>query len=198
MPDRKMRSARSRISSLVTVLLMTRRRRSEPVSGAIVIEASADVAVSLHGPSTAAANQAFTVGFDVANVAADNAGTVTVAIDIPAGTTVGSASLANGSCTTGAGQIECTLAPLGPGSTASGSVALTPSVPGNAALHAAVSGDYFDPNGANDTAELIVTVGGASSPASAPPAASSGGGGSVGLLLLLALAPLQLTRRRRA
>lgn len=167
-------------------------------SGAIVIEASADVAVSLHGPSTAAANQAFTVGFDVANVAADNAGTVTVAIDIPAGTTVGSASLANGSCTTGAGQIECTLAPLGPGSTASGSVSLTASVPGNAALHAAVSGDYFDPNGANDTAELIVTVGSASSPASAPPAASSGGGGSVGLLLLLALAPLQLTRRRRA
>ena len=31
-----MSSAFSRISSLVTVLLMTRRRRSEPVSGAIV------------------------------------------------------------------------------------------------------------------------------------------------------------------
>ena len=34
--SRKSGSARSRISSLVTVLLMTRRRRSEPVSGAMV------------------------------------------------------------------------------------------------------------------------------------------------------------------
>src|SRR6185312_14954586 len=37
MPLAKIRSARSRISSLVTVLLMTRRRRSDPTSGAIVI-----------------------------------------------------------------------------------------------------------------------------------------------------------------
>ena len=36
MPLAKMRSAFSRISSFVTVLLMTRRRRSEPVSGAMV------------------------------------------------------------------------------------------------------------------------------------------------------------------
>ena len=37
MPLAKISSARSRISSLVTVLLMTRRSRSDPVSGAIVI-----------------------------------------------------------------------------------------------------------------------------------------------------------------
>ena len=37
MPLAKIRSARSRISSLVTVLLMTRRSRSDPVSGAMVI-----------------------------------------------------------------------------------------------------------------------------------------------------------------
>src|SRR6478609_6804691 len=37
MPLAKISSARSRISSLVTVLLMTRRRRSDPVSGAIVM-----------------------------------------------------------------------------------------------------------------------------------------------------------------
>ena len=40
MPLAKMTSARSRISSLVTVLLITRRSRSEPVSGAIVSERS--------------------------------------------------------------------------------------------------------------------------------------------------------------
>ena len=40
MPLAKISSAASRISSLVTVLLMTRRSRSEPVSGAIVIERS--------------------------------------------------------------------------------------------------------------------------------------------------------------
>lgn len=168
-------------------------------SGAIVVEAPADVAVTLHGPSSATANQTFTVGFQIANVAADNARTVTVQIDIPAGTTVGSASLTNGSCTTGAAQIECTLAPLGPGTAATGSVSLMASAPGSAALHAAVSGDYFDPNNANDTADLVVAVGNASSAAVAKPATSSGGGGgSFGLLLLLALAPLQRARRRRA
>ena len=37
MPLAKIISAAARISSFVTVLLMTRRSRSEPVSGAIVI-----------------------------------------------------------------------------------------------------------------------------------------------------------------
>ncbi len=40
MPLAKINSVAARISSLVTVLLMTRRSRSEPVSGAIVIERS--------------------------------------------------------------------------------------------------------------------------------------------------------------
>jgi hypothetical protein len=175
-------------------------RHDNDGSGTIVVESPADVAVTMHGPATATANQSFTVGFEVANVATDNAGTVTVQIDIPSGTTVGSASLANGSCTTGATQIECTLTPLGPGVAASGSVSLMTSEPGSAALHAAVSGNYFDPNSANDTADLVVTVSSASSPATAGPPASSGGGGggSFNLLLLLALAPLQLARRRRA
>jgi hypothetical protein len=174
-------------------------------SGAIVIEAPADIAVSMHGPTTATANEMFTVGFEVANVAADNAGTVTVQIDIPQGATIGSASLANGNCTTGATQIECTLAPLGPGVAASGSMSLMAATPGSAALHAAVSGDYFDPNNANDTADLVVAVGSTSAPAvgeSAAPGRSSGGGGggggSFGILFLLALAPLLRARHRRA
>ena len=179
-------------------------RRDNDASGVIVIEAPADVAVTLHGPATALANETFTVGFQVANVAADDAGAVTVQIDIPAGTSVRSASLADGSCTTGATQIECTLAPLGPGIEASGSVSLLASAPGSAALHAKVSGDYYDSNTANDTADLVVSVSSASSPATAEPPASGsggggggGGGGSFGLLLLLALAPLERARRRR-
>jgi hypothetical protein len=165
-------------------------------SGAIVIESSADVAVTLRGPSTATANETFTVAFEVANVAADSAGTVTVQIDVPAGATIGSASLANGSCTTGGTQIECTLTPLAPGIAASGSVSLM-AEPGSAALHAAVSGDYFDSNTANDTADLVVAIGSGAAPATAEPASSSGGGGgSLDLLLLLALAPLQRARGR--
>jgi len=165
-------------------------------SGALVIEAPADVAVSLRGPANAMANETFTVGFEVANVAADNAGTVLVQIDIPAGTTVGSASLANGNCTTGAVQIECTLTPLGPGIAASGSLSLMATAPGHASLHAVVSGDYFDPNTANDTADLVVAVGSTSSPATQQSAASGGGGGggSFGILLFLALAPLLRAR----
>ena len=146
------------------------------------------------------ANERFTIGFDVANIATDNAGTVTVKIDIPAGTTVSSASLTSGSCTSDAASIECTLAPLSGGTTASGSVSLTSSAQGSAALHAAVSGDYFDTNNANDTADLVVAVSGAASLASQPAASATsgggGGGGSIGLLLLLALAPLHRARRR--
>jgi hypothetical protein len=172
--------------------------RDNDGAGSVIIEAPADVSVTLHGPSTATANETFTVGFQIANVAADNAGTVTVQIDVPAGTTVGSASLANGSCTASGRQIECTLAPLAAGIAASGSVSLMASAPGSASLHAAVSGDYYDSNRANDTADLVVAVSSASSPATAEPPSSGGGGGSFGLLLFLALAPLQYARRRRA
>ena len=168
-------------------------------AGSIVIDAPADVSVSLQGPASARTNQSFNVAFQVANAAADNAGTVTVEIDIPAGTTIGSASLASGSCITGADKIECTLAPLSAGATASGSISLMASADGSAALHAAVSGDYFDTNNANDTADLVVAVSSTAPAAAAQPAGSGGGGGgggSFGFLLLLALAPLQRARRR--
>jgi hypothetical protein len=171
-------------------------------SGTILVGAPADISVRLRGPATAMANERFTVDFDVTNGTTDTAGTVTVLIDIPAGTTVGSASLSNGTCTSAATGIECTLTPLGGGSTASGSVSLTASTAGSAALRASVSGSYFDTNNANDTADLVIAVSGAAAAAvSQPPAANAGGGGgggSFGLLLLLALAPLHRARRRRA
>ena len=178
-------------------------RRDNDGSGTILVESPADVSVRLRGPTSAMANERFTVDFDVANVAADNAGTVTVKIDLPAGATVGTASLTNGACTSVAASIECTLAPLSAGATASGSVSLTASDVGSAALHAAVSGNYFDTNNANDTADLVVAVSGVVARASPPPASagasgSGGGGGSFGLLLLLALAPLHRARRRGA
>jgi metallopeptidase family M12-like protein/uncharacterized protein DUF11 len=173
-------------------------------SGSILVESPADVSVRLRGPTSAMAHQRFTVDFDIANVATDNAGTVTVKIDLPTGATVGTASLTNGSCTSGATGIECTLTPLSAGVTASGSVSLTASDEGSAALHAAVSGDYFDTNNANDTADLVIAVSGVAANASPPPASAGasggggGGGGSFGLLLLLALAPLHRARRRGA
>jgi hypothetical protein len=173
-------------------------------AGTILVESPADVSVRLRGPTSAMAHQRFTVDFDIANVATDNAGTVTVKIDLPTGAAVGTASLTNGSCTSGATSIECTLTPLGAGATASGSVSLTASDEGSAALHATVSGDYFDTNNANDTADLVIAVSGVAANASPPPASAgasgggSGGGGSFGLLLLLALAPLHRVRRRGA
>jgi metallopeptidase family M12-like protein/uncharacterized protein DUF11 len=173
-------------------------------SGTILVEAPADVSVRLRGPTSAMANERFTVDFDIANVATDNAGTVTVKIDLPARATVATASLTNGTCTSDTASIECTLTALNAGAAASGSVSLMASGAGSAALHAAVSGNYFDTNNANDTADLVVAVSGAAARAS-PPAASAGatgggggGGGSCGLLLLLALVPLHRARRRGA
>jgi hypothetical protein len=176
-------------------------------SGTIVVEAPADVSVRLRGPTTAKANERFTIDFELTNAAADNAGTVTVKIDLPAGTTVMSASLNDGTCTSAATSVACTLMPLGGGLTASGSVLLTASAAGNATLRASVFGSYFDTNNANDTDDLVVAVSGAATLVSQSPASGAnadagggggGGGGSIGLLLLMALAPLHRARRRRA
>ena len=50
-------------------------------------------------------------------------------------------------------------------------VSLTASAAGSAALHASVSGSYFDTNNANDTADLVVAVSGAATLASQSAAA---------------------------
>jgi hypothetical protein len=175
-------------------------------SGTIDVQAPADVSVKLRGPTTATANERFTIDFDLTNAAADDTGTVTVKIDIPASAAVTSASLNDGACTSDETSVECTLTFLGGGLTATGSVSLTASIAGSAALHASVSGRYFDTNNANDTADHVVSVSGAaplvsqSSTSGGTASANSGGGGggSMGLLLLLALAPLHRARRRRA
>jgi hypothetical protein len=175
-------------------------------AGTIVVEAPADVSVRLRGPATATANERFTIDFDLINAAADTAETVSVKIDIPAGTTVTSAALNDGTCTSAATSVKCTLVPLGGGLTASGSVSLTASAAGSATLRASVSGSYFDTNNANDTADLVVAVSGVATLVSQSPASGAnadaggggGGGGSIGLLLLMALAPLHRARRRRA
>lgn len=174
-------------------------------SGTIVMEAPADVSVRLRGPTAATANERFTVDFDLTNAAADTAETVTVKIDLPAGTTVTSASLNNGSCTSAETSVECTLAPLGGGQTANGSVSLTASTAGNATVRASVYGSYFDTNNSNDTTDLVVAVSGTATLVTQAPAGANadaggggGGGGSIGLLLLVALVPLHRARRRRA
>ena len=171
-------------------------RTDNDASGSVIIEAPADVSIALTGPVNATANQQFTVGFAVTNAASDAADRVTVQIDVPEGTTVNSASLANGNCTLQTAKVECTVAPLGGGLVANGSLSLKTSTPGNTTVRATVAGDYFDTNSNNDTADLVVTVGSEVSLATAPPAASGSGGGSIGLLLLLSLLPLQ--RRRLA
>ena len=52
-------------------------------------------------------------------------------------------------------------------------MSLTASGEGSAALHAVVSGNYFDTNNANDTADLVVAVSGAAVRANQPPASSA-------------------------
>jgi hypothetical protein len=169
----------------------------------IQIEQEADVAVTLQGPATATANQTFSVDFQVQTAAAQGASAVTVVIDIPSGTTIATAALTNGSCTTQSGRVQCSLTPLSAGATANGSVSLRASAAGSTALHAAVSGDYVDPNSANDTADLTVAIAESAAVSAAETSTASqsssggGGGGSFGLLLLLALAPLRRARIRQ-
>lgn len=166
-------------------------------TGSIAIAPEADLAVSLAGPASGITSQTFSVAFEATNHTNSTAGDVTIAIDVPAGAAVHGASIGQGVCAVGTGTVRCTVASLGVGAKASGTVSVATASPGDLALRASVSGAYVDPNAANDSANLTVSVTGVAAPAAAAAGekvtSSNGGGGSF-TWLLLALTGLRYAR----
>jgi hypothetical protein len=169
--------------------------------GVLLIDSEADVGVALQGPTSAVVGAEFNVSFTVANPGPSGVGAVQVAVTLPAGVMASRAELANGACAVAQSGVQCTLASLSAGGSATGVVAVTAASAGNVALHAGVSGNYVDPQPANDSAEHVLSVTPRSSAVSQNSAneggGKEGGGGAVSLALLLGLAGLQRTRRRR-
>ena len=105
--------------------------------------------------------------------------------------------IAGGDCTVLASSIRCTLPSLAANGSAAGTITATPRTAGSATFAVAVSGDYVDPNPANDRVERTVSVSPAPSTAPSNSGGGGGGGGSTSPLLLLILSVLGFLRRLR-
>ncbi|HEY5806727.1 MAG TPA: M12 family metallo-peptidase [Povalibacter sp.] len=164
--------------------------------GTLVIAPEVDVAVALQAPATTETGSSITLVFTAENLAARDASSVAVDISLTDELDAVSAQIANGACSTAGASIRCTLASLGAGQSATGSVGIMAAKAGVASVHASIiSGDSIDPVAANDAADQSVTV--------VQPAAvrhprlthTSGGGGSAHFVMLLVLTSLLGVRR---
>ncbi|MGH8186362.1 MAG: hypothetical protein ACREUC_07345, partial [Steroidobacteraceae bacterium] len=165
--------------------------------GNVRIGPEADLALTLQGPGSAATVESFNVDVRIVNQAAVRAEGIELLVQLPNGVSARSAALANGTCAIQGSDVRCTLAALEPGASATGTLSLSAALPGGVTLRATLSGDYVDPNGANDLADFKVDVTGAAVQAPASQPSGGGGGGALGLLPLLGLLGLKWPARRR-
>jgi hypothetical protein len=168
--------------------------------GTVRIGAEADLALTLQGPASTATSESFNIDVRIVNQAPIRADGLELLVQLPSGVSARSAALANGTCTIEGSTVRCTLATLEAGATASGTLSLSAALPGGVTLRATLSGDYVDPNAANDLADFKLDVTGATvqtAPASQAASGGGGGGGALGLLPLLGLIGLIRPVRRR-
>ncbi len=165
----------------------------------------ADVSAALAPvPATLTTGQTFTWSATVSNGGGQQATGVTFELMLPAGISVDEATVAGGSCTIGAGTVQCALGELAVSDSRTVGLVLRAQSSGLFAI-AATATATNDPNPANNTATATLAVD-AMAPATGNPTATTtssagGGGGGGGAMQLLALISLGLTallRRRPA
>lgn len=152
------------------------------LSAVVLAIPSADLAIT-KTPSAPpyGAGMPITYTITVSNAGPDPAALVTVADNIPPGTTFTSATPSQGSCS-GTSSVTCSLGTIGTGASATITLVLTlPSTPGPVVNTASVTSSTADPNLLTNSSTSTVTV----IPAAAIPAVSQ-------LALLLLLASLAL------
>jgi hypothetical protein len=159
--------------------------------GTVVINPDADVAISIDSPATVGVGDSFVAAFTTSNASDNTLAGVRVHFDLPSGVSAASANMAGGVCSIQATTATCTLASLAAQSSVNGSVVLSAATVGAVTLHAQVSGNYTDPEAANDVAEQLVTVA-ASTPVMQTSLSDThkSGGGALNLCWLLSLAAL--------
>jgi hypothetical protein len=162
--------------------------------GTFVIDAEADLALSLQSPATVESGETLKATFAMSNAAAIDAITVNVEFTLSAGLTAESAQIPGGTCMVQPQSVRCTLPSLAANADVSGSLETTGATVGPATLQARISSSYIDPAAGNDTVTRNIDV-------TAPPSSQShsgggGGGGSSSALWLLALTTLLGFRQR--
>ena len=120
--------------------------------------ASVDVAIAPGAqPASLFLGDSAALTFDVTSVGTEAANNVSVSVDIPAGLALDRSSTTAGSCTNGAGSVDCTLGSLAAGAGATVTVFLTAETTGPRDVVATVSATG-DANAGNNTATTSFTV----------------------------------------
>ncbi|HEX2140398.1 MAG TPA: M12 family metallo-peptidase [Woeseiaceae bacterium] len=145
-----------------------------------------------------ALGQSATATFTVANAGSGDASGVAVEISLPANVSLESAGASQGTCTSGAGTVSCTIGGLPGGSNRTVTITAAAVDTGNGEFAAAVFADVDD-DPANNEAIAPFTVASETKAEAAPPAESavSGGGGGSALPWLALMAFAGLSRRLR-
>lgn len=159
------------------------------------LAASADLSLALSSnPASVNVNGSVTYMLTVTNSDTQvTATSLSLTDTLPAGMTYVSANAAGGACNSSNGTVTCTLASLAPQATWQPSITVTATMAGSIQDTATVSASQSDPNKANNTANVTISV-------SAPPSSGGGGGGgggALGFLSALLLAPLVRLRKRK-
>lgn len=158
-----------------------------------------DPGIELSGSlSPVAVGQSATATFSVANAGSGGASGVTVEIVLPAIVSLDSASVSQGTCTSGAGTVSCSIGDLPAGSNRSVTLTATAVDEGTGEFAATVSADADDDPANNETVVpfTVKEAGDPTAEAATPPASSgSGGGGATALPWLLLLGLAGLARR---
>jgi hypothetical protein len=119
---------------------------------------STDVAVvALGQPSSMLQGTSETFTFTVNSVGTNTANNVTLDILIPTNVTLDNVSPSSGSCTTGAGTVNCTLGSIASGTGVNVDLDVTADSAGNANFDAVIAADV-DANSNNNQTTLAVTI----------------------------------------
>ncbi len=120
--------------------------------------ASNDVAVAAGTQSaTLLLGDSTTVSFDLTSAGTDAASNVSLSVTVPVGVTLDSSSTTAGSCTDGAGSVNCSIGTLAAGSGATVSLSLTSQTVGSSDVVATASASG-DANSNNNEATIGLTV----------------------------------------
>ncbi len=173
-------------------------RPSVQAASCIVPLPTIDPGISLSGSlSSVAIGQSARASFSVTNAGSGHASGVTVEIALPVILSLDSVSVSQGSCTSGAGTVSCSIGNLPAGSNRTVTLTATALDTGTGEFTATVSADTDD-DLANNRIAVPFTVHEAADPtaeAVSPAADSAGGGGAAGLLWLMLMGFVGLARR---
>ncbi len=109
------------------------------------------------GAQTLLLTNAATINFDVVNNGTEPADNVVVDVTLPANVELVAGSASTGSCTDGAGTVNCTLGTIAGGSAATVTVSATTVATGSGSFDSVVIADADD-DGGNNTAAAAITV----------------------------------------